>query len=217
VVKVRNCHNPPFAHTVEHTQSGPSAIALDWNSDRFLQPFQGAKMFARSLLQCAVAFAVATPMYALADSLNAKPGAWEMTTTSLTAGMPIPAEALAKMPPEQRAKIEQSMQARAGKPSTHVTKSCITKHDLDQDQVIKSDEETQCKKKIISKSATRIAFEQTCAAPHASTAKVMIEARTPESIVASMDMVQGGASGKVHVDIKGRWLGASCAGIKERG
>jgi hypothetical protein len=29
-------------------------------------------------------------------------------------------------------------------------------------------------------------------------------------------MVRGGASGKVHVDMKGHWLGASCAGIKEK-
>jgi hypothetical protein len=34
-------------------------------------------------------------------------------------------------------------------------------------------------------------------------------------MVVSMDMVQGGSAGKVHVDIKGRWLGASCAGIKD--
>lgn len=172
-------------------------------------------MFIRSLLRCAVACAVASPLYALADSLNAKAGAWEMTMTTLTTGMPAPAEALAKMPPEQRAKIEQAMQARAGKPSTHVTKSCVTKEDLDQDRVIKSDDEDQCTRKIISKSANKIVFEQTCAAPHASTSSVTVEAKTPESIVASMDMVQGGASGKIHVDIKGRWLGASCAGIEE--
>jgi hypothetical protein len=33
--------------------------------------------------------------------------------------------------------------------------------------------------------------------------------------VASIDMVHAGASGKVHIDLKGRWLGASCAGIKD--
>jgi hypothetical protein len=154
-------------------------------------------------------------LYAFADSLNAKTGAWEITTTTLTTGMPVPAEALAKMPPGQRANIEKTMQARAGKPSTHMRKSCVTKKELDEDRVIKSDDEGQCKKKIISKSASKIVFEQTCAAPHASTSNVTIEAKTPESIVASMDMVRGGASGKIHADIKGRWLSTSCAGIKE--
>jgi hypothetical protein len=172
-------------------------------------------MFIRNLLRCAIALTVAMPLYALADSFNAKPGAWEITTTTLTKGMLIPAQALANMPPAQRARVEQSMQARSGKPSTHVTKSCVTKTDLDQDRVLKSDDEENCKKKIVSKSASKIVYEQTCTAPNASKSTVKVEAMTPESIAASMDMVQGGAGGKIHVDIKGRWLGASCAGIKD--
>ncbi len=44
--------------------------------------------------------------------------------------------------------------------------------------------------------------------------KMIIEAETPESIVGSIDIVQSGG-GKVHGNIKGRWLGASCAGIKD--
>ena len=42
----------------------------------------------------------------------------------------------------------------------------------------------------------------------------IIEAKTPDSIVAVVDTAQG-SGGKIHVDIKGRWLGASCAGIEE--
>lgn len=80
--------------------------------------------------------------------------------------------------------------------------------------MIRSDGEGQCTRKIISKSATRIVYEQTCAAPRASTSNMVIETKTPESLVVSMDMVQGSAGGNVHVDIKGRWLGPSCAGIK---
>lgn len=171
-------------------------------------------MFISNLLRCAIAFTVAMPLYALADSFNAKPGAWEITTTTLTKGMLIPAEALANMPPARRAQVEKTMQARAGKPSTHVTKSCVTKTDLDQDRVLKSDDEKDCKKKIVSKSASKLEYEQACAAPNASKSTVKVEAKTPESIAASMDMVRGGDGGKIHVDIKGRWLGNSCAGIK---
>jgi hypothetical protein len=151
---------------------------------------------------------------ALADAFNAKPGAWEMTITTLTTGMPAPPDMLAKMPPEQRAKIEAMMQARAGKPSTHVLPSCITQKDLDADRIIKeSDDEEQCTQKIITKSSNRLVIERTCPAPRAATSQMTIEAKTPESIVASIDMVQGGAKGKVHVDMKGHWLRASCAGI----
>ncbi len=47
--------------------------------------------------------------FALADSLDVKPGAWDMSITTLTSGSLIPPNLLAKMPPEQRAKFEQSM------------------------------------------------------------------------------------------------------------
>lgn len=52
-------------------------------------------------------------------------------------------------------------------------------------------------------------------APRASTSQMTMEAKTPETIIGSIDMTRAG-SGKVHVDIKGRWLGASCAEIKDR-
>ena len=55
----------------------------------------------------------------------------------------------------------------------------------------------------------------TCQDPGPYKSTVIIEARTSEGIVGSMNMVQGEGSGKVHVDIKGRWLGASCEGIEK--
>jgi hypothetical protein len=173
-------------------------------------------MSVKILLRFAVAFAVATPLYALADSFNMKPGAWEMTVTTLTSGMLIPPEALANMPPAQRARLEKAKQAREGKPHTHVTKSCVTKESLDQDRVIKSDDEEHCKKKVISKSAKKIVYEETCGDPNPSKSNVMMEASTPESMQAHMDMVRGKADeGRIQVDFKGKWLGASCAGIKD--
>ncbi len=171
-------------------------------------------MFTKDIFRCALALAIVVPLHGFADALNVKTGAWEMTTTTLITGMPMPAEALAEMTPEQRARIEAMMAARAGKPSKHVSKSCVTKEDLDQDSMIKSDN-VDCKKDVISRSTTKIVVTETCDAPHASTSNVIIEARTPENVVASMDMTQPGASGKIHVDVDGRWLGASCAGIGE--
>ncbi len=172
-------------------------------------------MFFKNILRYTIAFVVAAPLYAFADSINVKVGAWEMTTTALTTGMMIPAEAQANMSPEQRARMEETMQARAGKPSVHVKKTCITKEDLDQDRLLKSDDKNQCTKKIISKSASKVVFEQTCEAPGPSRSTVSIEARTSETLAATMDMVQAGGSGKVHVDINGRWLGTSCEGIEK--
>jgi len=172
-------------------------------------------MITKNLLTCAVAFTVTIPMHALADSLNAKVGAWEMTTTSTSAGMLIPDTELAKMSPEQRAQFEKTMQGMLGKPNTQVTKSCIKPEDLDQNHMFKLDDENHCSRNFTSKSSNKIVYEQSCSAPHASTSSVVIEAKTPESIVADMDIIQSDGGGKVHLNIKARWLRASCAGIED--
>ena len=151
---------------------------------------------------------------ALADSFNVKPGAWELTQTTLLTGMYLPPDVLAKMPPEQRAKFEAAMQPHIGKSTTNVYTMCLTQKELDEDRVIiKQRDEPQCTKKIISKSANRLEIEWICPAPLPSTQMTM-EAKTPESIVAGIVVVQGGADGKLHMDFKGHWLGASCDGVK---
>jgi hypothetical protein len=60
-------------------------------------------------------------------------------------------------------------------------------------------------------------FNQDARLPHSVTeskSTVTMEATTPENLVMDIDVAQGGARGKVHVTTKGRWLGASCTGIK---
>lgn len=139
-----------------------------------------------------------------------------MTYTGLSSGMIMPPEVLAKMPPEQRARIEQSMQARSANPSTHATKSGITKEDLDQNRIIKEEEEDEpgCTTKVLSKSSSKMLLERSCPSPRAYTSRMAMEAKTPEALVARIDMDRAG-SDKTHIDIKGRWFGTSCAGIAD--
>lgn len=156
---------------------------------------------------------------AQAESLNVKPGAWEMTMTTVASGMKLSPEMSANMTPAQRAQMEQMMKAREGKPHTMTTPSCITKEDVSHDRIIKEMEEedddpAQCKVKVISKSSSKLVIDQICPGPPPSTGHLTIEAKTPESIVATGDKnIQG--SGKAHMDIKGKWLGASCAGVED--
>ena len=65
--------------------------------------------------------------------LDVKLGQWESTMTSETTGLPpIPQELLDRLPPEQRAKMEERLKANASKgPKTTVNKSCLKKEDLD--------------------------------------------------------------------------------------
>ena len=173
-------------------------------------------MFARTFVTIAIALVVAAPLQTFAASFNAKPGAWQMSMTTLMAGNPLPPEALANMPPENRAKVEEAMKARAGKPITITQKTCVSQKDLDQDRIIRAvKDDSNCTRKLVSKSATRLVMEQTCPEPRASTAQMTIEATTPESLTATIDMARADAKGKIHLDITGHWLGESCAGINE--
>lgn len=80
--------------------------------------------------------ALFSPLVASADDiikLDVKPGLWETSAKSEISGMPamampqIPEETLAKMPPEQRARVEAMMKGRGmGGPMTNTTRSCQT-------------------------------------------------------------------------------------------
>ncbi|UVT14331.1 MAG: DUF3617 domain-containing protein [Nitrospira sp.] len=156
---------------------------------------------------------------AQAESLNVKPGAWEMTVTTVASGMKLSPEMSARMTPQQRTQMEQMMKAREGKPHTTTAQSCITKVDVAHDRIIKEmeeedDDEVPCKIKVISKSSSKLALDQICPGPPPSTTHFTIEAKTTESLAATGDREQSG-SGKVHMDIIGRWLGAGCSGIDD--
>ena len=172
-------------------------------------------MFARKLITIAVALAAGIPLQTLAASFNVKPGAWQMSMSTLIVGNPLSPEALASMPPEKRAKVEKAMKERAAKPVTFSHKACVTQKDLDQDRIIQSDtDDSKCTCKVVSRSATKLVMEQFCPEPHASTSQMTIEAKTPESLSANIVRVRGDRKGKVLMDVKGFWLGPTCAGIK---
>lgn len=162
----------------------------------------------------------AVALDARAESLNVKPGVWEMTVIAVASGMKLSPETAANMPPAQRVQMEQMMKAREGKPHTMTVPSCVTKEDVLQDRIIKEmededdDAEVNCKIKVISKSSSKLVIDQICPGPPASTGHLTIEAKTPESLVATGDRNLKG-SGKAHLDIKGKWLRASCEGIEE--
>jgi hypothetical protein len=156
-----------------------------------------------------------SPPCVYADSFKMKTGTWELTYTSTTSGALIPPEMLETMPPERRAKVEEVMKARPGKPKTRVQKNCITQKDLDQNNFMKGEgeEETECPVKVLSKSATKLVMERTCPAQGANF-KISMDVTTPETVVGTIDGSLG--AGKMHADVKGQWLSGSCDEIKDR-
>ncbi|HMS84767.1 MAG TPA: DUF3617 family protein [Nitrospira sp.] len=172
-----------------------------------------------TMITCTHVLLLPTPD-ASAEPFNVKPGAWEMTVTTMTSGMKSSSELATKMTPAQRAQMEQMRNAREGKPHTMTAQSCITTDDLSQDRIIKEmedeDEDTavQCKVKVLSKSSSKLVLDQLCPGPPSSTTHFTVEAKTTESIVAVGDRSET-RLGKSHIDIKGKWLSANCDGINE--
>ena len=68
----------------------------------------GVKILLGILLVCAVGGVAAQSL----EPLHIKTGLWEVSI-KMNGTIPIPPEALAKMPPEQRAKIEERLKSRA--------------------------------------------------------------------------------------------------------
>ena len=159
-----------------------------------------------------------TPAHA--ESFNVKSGVWEMITTITSSSSKLSPEMSGKMTPAQRAKMEQMLKAREGKPMTVTDRSCLTKEDISYDRIIKEmedaddDEEVKCTIKVISKSSSKMVLDQVCPAPRSSTTHWMIEAKTTESLVGSGERDQPGV-GKSRMEMKGKWLSASCDELEE--
>lgn len=147
------------------------------------------------------------PLASQAATLDIKTGAWEVTLTTAMSGMPIPKEAMAGMSPAQRAKMEASMRAQAGLGKPRTSRSCVTRQDLDRGELGNS-EQPNCKRKVITQNARHLEMEEVCTGPEPSKSHFKFDAPSNERYIGSIDMVRG--EGKVHVDMSGRWLGATC-------
>jgi len=159
---------------------------------------------------------------AQAETLNIKPGVWEITRTSNMVGTPpIPAEVLAKMSPEQRARIEQSQQAHKNKgPTTHVDQSCITKEKLERPFDPQDDPNKHCKHTINkqTRSEQQVHFEcQTESGGAHTTGDMEVHVLNPEQIKSTVKIQAGeGARGmKLNIDMTGRWLGSDCSKLSK--
>jgi hypothetical protein len=153
------------------------------------------------------------------QSLNLKVGLWEVThTTSLTGTPPIPPEMLAKMTPEQRAKFEERMKARAAAPpKTHTEKSCITQKDLDKDTLFSDDDDKSCTRSVISSTNTKLEMRVECQEDGTKrTGSFKLEAATPESVKGSMQMVASNDEQAMNINstFTAKWVGAACGDVE---
>ena len=171
------------------------------------QAFRPRLPLAASLIVLAVT--------ASAQSLNVKPGLWEVTATTHASGMP-PMD-LSGLAPDQRAKIEASMKkqmSEMAKPT--VTRECMTREKIDKELFGDKDLDPSCKRTTIAKSATVQELKVECTGKQKMTGSMRFEAVTPESVKGTVNMVAEGAGQTMNASstFTAKWLADSCGDVK---
>jgi hypothetical protein len=145
--------------------------------------------------------------------LNAKPGLWEVTTVSERSGVPpIPADTLAKMTPEQRARIEAQFK---GTPQTTTKQSCYTEGDVAKGLAWNNSDKS-CRQTIVTSTGSRQEVKFECEGAQKGSGTIKIEAPDTTHVNAVIDIAMGmnGRVMNMHVTTSAKWLGNSCGDVK---
>lgn len=153
---------------------------------------------------------------------DAKLGLWETSTKTELGGsamaMPqIPPEALAKMPPEQRARLEAMMKSRGGgAPGITTVRSCLTRESLNRGLAL-GQTDRNCTRTLVSSSASKQVMRIDCNQEEMKvTGEITIERTDAEHVKGNMAMK--GSAGERPMDMKmsfdSKWVSADCGDVK---
>ena len=149
--------------------------------------------------------------------LNVKEGLWEMTVTHSMTGIPavpnLPPEVLAKMPPEQRARVESMMK---GGPSTDVRKECITKEKLEKHSAF-SNNRGDCTRTVVNSTGHKLELKLHCEEKQATTdGTLVVEALSSDGVKGTMHSVTNTDGHAMTMDFtfSSKYLGPACGDVK---
>jgi hypothetical protein len=153
--------------------------------------------------------------------LNIKEGLWEMTMTHSMTGMPaaaIPPDTLAKMTPEQRARMEAAMkQSGIGGTATDVRKECITKEKLEKHSAF-SDNRKECTRTVLNSTGSKLEMKIHCEEKQqASTdGTFLLEAVSSDNVKGTMQFVTNtnGRTMNMNFTFSSRYLGPACGDVR---
>jgi len=154
---------------------------------------------------------IALPVLA-ADALQVKTGLWETTSTTTLSGMAIPADRLAKMPPAQRAQMEQMMKQMSGTKSVK-DRSCVTQKDLQEGAFRnRADQDGgHCTYKQVSGTARHQEWAFQCSNDEGNaTGKMTLDAPDSTHVRGVVEMRSD--RGNANISLAAQWISASCAG-----
>lgn len=150
--------------------------------------------------------------------LNIKPGLWESTRTiNRTGQLPIPAEMMNRLTPEQRARMEERMKANsAAHTNTTTEQHCVTKEDLEKDR-LKLAETKECTTTVLNTTTSTVKAKFVCEQEgmHA-TGTLELIAADPEHLKGSYRSIADANGHTMNVDgtWTSKWLGSSCGSVR---
>lgn len=144
-------------------------------------------------------------------TLNVRPGLWEMTVSGEGSEVPpIPPEALARMTPDQRARVQAALAAQtasAGKP--HVHKSCVTAKSLQRGfDTGESNAQRKCTRTITSSSGSAMDGREECTGAVPVSGRFHAEA--PDATTVNVTVELTIKTMTVKRVMHGKWIGADC-------
>ncbi|MGA9528850.1 MAG: DUF3617 domain-containing protein [Terriglobales bacterium] len=156
---------------------------------------------------------------------NVKEGLWEVTVTHPPGGMGgMPEDALAKLPPDQRAKVEEMMKQRGMSMSgnTTVIKSCVTREKIEKGMAFAADHQgNNCTRTVVNSSDTHFEVKFHCDETKKDDKRTIIDGTT------IVDVSGDTTKGKTHIVSSGgdhpmtmdmnftsKYLGPACGDVK---
>jgi len=156
--------------------------------------------------------------------LNVKEGLWEITVTHSAGGMGIPDDMLAKMPPDQRARVEEMMKQKGISMSgnTTVVKSCVTKEKIEKGMAFGTDNRENCTRSVVKSSPSHFEAKYHCEESKKDGNKTMIDGTTTVDVV-DRDNTKGtahtvrnseGHEMTIDMTFTSKYLGPACGDVK---
>lgn len=151
---------------------------------------------------------------------NIRPGLWEVSVDPQVSGeMPIPEDQLARMSPEQRARLEAAIKSSLAKGvQHHQYKECMTPEKIARGfDIDKNGEDASCKRKVISSTPSEVTLHDECDKPERkSVTDVHFEVKggTQMNGTLKVVMTSNGRTMTVNSAVAGKWVGASCGDVK---
>lgn len=155
--------------------------------------------------------------------LNVKEGLWEMTVTRSGGGMPgMSEDTLAKMPPEQRAMVEQMMKQKGMSMSgnTMTVKSCVTKDKLAKGAAF-AENRGNCTHSVTKSSPSHIEMKLHCESKNGddtttTDGTTVVDVMGADNVKGTTHIVISSKSGTKNMDstFTSKYLGSDCGDVK---